>query len=222
MLRLFISRVQCISKRENTQNVKSWAVGEQWKKGRTGIPPLRIWCKLKWYLYNRHVKWLERKGDQFWCESGLTWLKLDLNCAVRACVVSKISFSLLSSSFALTRESLNAIAAHFLFKILNMGISGFHTARLACLILRTRSQMIDVNCQNWPITGYTSSLYTRKRHCKQCLQAHFSVFPQSSRGFRATLFDPLFPYHLGALKWDSAENANKSTWLKLRKRASEK
>ena len=66
------------------------------------------------------------------------------------------------------------------------------------------------------------SLYTRKRHCKQCLQAHYSVFPQSSRGFRATLFDPLFPYHLGALKWDSAENANKSTWLKLRKRASEK
>ena len=76
MLRLFISRVECISKRENTQNVKSWAVGEQWKKGRTGIPPLRIWCKLKWYLYNRHVKWLERKGDQFWCESGLTCLKL--------------------------------------------------------------------------------------------------------------------------------------------------
>lgn len=153
MLWLFISRVQCISKRENTQNVKSWAVGEHWKKGRTGVPPLRICCKLKWYLYNRHVKWLKRKGDQFWCESGLTWLKLDLNCAVRACVVSKISFSLLSSSFALTRESLNAIAAHFLFKILNMGISGFHTARLACLILRTRSRMIDVNCQNWPITA---------------------------------------------------------------------
>lgn len=105
MLWLFISRVQCISKRENTENVKSWAVGEQWKKGRTGIPPLRICCKRKWYLYNRHVKWLERKGDQFRCESGLTWLNLDL-----ACAVSKIYFSLLSCSFAL---------------------SVFHTARLA-------------------------------------------------------------------------------------------
>ena len=99
----------------------------------------------------------------------------------------------------------------------------FHTARLACLTLRSPSWIIDVNCQNWPITGYTSSLYTREKYWKQCWQAHLSVSPQSSRSFRATLFDPLFPYHLGALKWDSAaKNANKSTWLKLRKRASEK
>ena len=154
----------------------------------------------------------ERRSILVWIRR--TWLELDLACAVRACVVGKTSFSLLSSSFALTRESLNTTAAHFLFKILNMGISGFHTARLACLTLRSRSWMIDVKCQNCPITGYTSSLVPERG-------IENNAYRPTSPSFRsphvvfAQLFSIRFFPTILELWSETVENANKSTWLKL-------
>ena len=128
------------------------------------------------------------------------WSGKEINFGVNQANLTKTWLSLRSSGmrskqnlvfspllFRFNEGSLNTTAAHFLFKILNMGISGFYTARLACLTLRTRSRMIDVNCQNWPITGYTSSLYTRKSHCNNASPS----FP-SLRAVFAQLFSIRF------------------------------
>ena len=121
----------------------------------------------------------ERRSILVWIRLNLTktWLSLG---SKQNLVFSPLLF------FRFNEGKFKYQSCPFLFQGFKYGHKWFHTARLACLTLRTRSRMIDVNCQNWPITGYTSSLYTRKKYWKQCLQAHLSVFPQSLRGFRAT------------------------------------
>ena len=64
--------------------------------------------------------------------------------------------------------------------------------------------MVDINCQNWPITGCTRSWYTGMMYWKQFLQApitHLSKVippPPPPRSFRATSLDALLPHYLGA------------------------
>ena len=53
------------------------------------------------------------------------------------------------------------------------------------LSLRARSQTIDligVNCQNWPIKGYTRSWHTETRHWKQWL---FTIYKNGTRLFES-------------------------------------
>lgn len=177
MLWLFISRVQYISKLENTQNVKSWAVREQWKKGRTGIFPLHICCKLKWYLHNRQETSIWSGWSGKGTSLGVTWLAKFWH--ARKAKPRKISFALLSSSLSTTVRPLP-------FQNFKYG----HRWASPCLFNSAhakpngRRKMSKLTNQSI----YKQVVYTRKRYSKQCFQAHF---PQSSHGFRATFFDPL-------------------------------
>ena len=59
-------------------------------------------------------------------------------------------------------------------------------AHHVCMTLRARSQAIDlsvdINCQNWPITGHKNSWYTAMKYWQQCLHApHHRLSPAPTR-----------------------------------------
>ena len=62
--------------------------------------------------------------------------------------------------------------------------------------------MVDVNCQNWPITGCTRSWYTGMMYWKQCLQTPLTRLSASSPAVFIQRFSMCFLHYLGA--WNSA------------------
>ena len=72
--------------------------------------------------------------------------------------------------------------------------------RLHCLIIKSLLTLVDVNCQNWPITGYTRSWYTGMMYWKQCLQAPPTCLSPAPPWFFAQLFSMHFPHYIGAWK----------------------
>ena len=69
-------------------------------------------------------------------------------------------------------------------------------AHHVCMTLHAQSPAIDlsvhINCQNWPITGYTNSWYTGMKYWNNAYRLHITVSPQPPRGFRATFLDSPF------------------------------
>ena len=66
------------------------------------------------------------------------------------------------------------------------GVEGIHTLTMfvwLCTLEAKRAILsVVINCQNWPITGYTNSWYTGMKYWKQCLHApHLCLSPAPSR-----------------------------------------
>ena len=80
----------------------------------------------------------------------------------------------------------------------------------------TRSQAIDlsvdINCQNWPIIGYTSSWYNAMKYWKQCLQGSTSPSLPSHYAVFAQLF---YRFAFPAILQPGTSNAYTGLWCML-------